>query len=371
MIVDSGILGKIRPAPGGGLIVPARIGRAGVQIYKRPDGSTVRAYRPADEVQKADFTGAPITLGHPAGGVSPATYTQHARGMVRSQSACLTVVDGQQWSEAELQVSAADVLDGVKSRTLSECSCAYDCTKDWTPGTTADGEPYDVTFRNLVPNHVALGGAGFARAGRNAKVLTLDGETMQDIFSDTSLVADAADPVVVAPDVSALAKLIADGTAEITRLKGELDTANAKLAAADSAAKAATATLPKQIADGVAAELAFRAKVTPSLPKDFIVDGKTHREVLAAIATKLDPKFVVNDSVTDTYLEAYVDAASKYAATAAHDFNQDSTDAPVVAAVDPAKHIADSTKDLWRGTQPTNLSDQLAAAIAAATKGNK
>jgi hypothetical protein len=335
-----------------------------VQNYKRPDGSTVRVFRPAVEVQKADFTGAPITVGHPMGGVSPETWTQHARGTVRAQAPALTVVDGQQWSEAELQVSTSEVLDGVKTGKLAECSCAYDCTKDWTPGITDTGEAYDVIFSNLVPNHVALGGAGFARAGRNARVLICDGETMKDVFSDTTLVADAADLVAPAQDVSALAKLIADGNVEVTRLTGELEQANAKLAAADAAATASKAALPKLVSDGVAVELAFRAKVTPVLPKDFVFDGKTHREVLTVIATKLDPKFVVTDAVTDTYLEAYVDAASKYAAPAAHDFNQDG--ASVVPATDPAKHIADSTKNLWKGeaANTASLTDQLAAAIA-------
>jgi hypothetical protein len=363
VIVDSGVLGKIRPAPGGGLIVPARIGRAGVQVYKRPDGSTVRAYRPPEEVQKADFTGAPITVGHPAGGVSPETFTTHARGMVRTQAAALAVIDGQQWAEAELQVSAADVLDGVKTGKMSECSCAYDCVKDWTAGVTPDGEAYDVIFKDLVPNHVALGGAGFARAGRNAKVLTFDGETMKDVFSDTTLIADSADQAAP-PDVSALAKLIADGNAALTAAKSEIETLTAKLAAAETAATAATASVPKLVADGVAAELAFRSKVAANLPKDFVADGKSRREILTAIMGKLDPKFVVTDAVTDSYLETYVDAASKYAAP--HDYNADVQHADSApAANDPARHITDSTKDLWRGpAQPQNVSNQLAAAIA-------
>src|SRR5512140_2517776 len=121
VIVDSAVLGTVRPAPGGGIIIPARIGRAGVQVYRRPDGTTVRAYRPAEEVFAADFTGAAVTIGHPDGGVSPGTWLTHARGTVRSQAKEPAVVDGQQWAQAELQVSASDALSGVANRTLTEC----------------------------------------------------------------------------------------------------------------------------------------------------------------------------------------------------------------------------------------------------------
>jgi uncharacterized protein len=367
VIVDSGVLGKIRPAPGGGLIVPARIGRAGVQLYKRPDGTTVRAYRPAEEVSKADFTGAPITIGHPAGGVSPSTWGKLAKGSVREQQKDLSVVDGVAWAQADLQINAADALQGVVNRTLTECSCAYDCTRDWTPGVTTDGESYDVVFRDYVPNHVAFGGNGFARAGRDARVLISDGENMNDSLSDTCFVADAADPPAApAQDVTALVKLVADGNAEVARLKAENEQLTAKVAAADAATAAAQAALPKQIADGVASELAFRAKVSPHLPKDFVFDGKSRREVQAAVIGKLDPKFVVSDSVTDIYLDAYIEAAAKYSATATHDFNHDNLGGAAPATSDAAKHIADSTKNLWKGEPETaSLTSQLSAAIAA------
>ena len=362
VIVDSAVLGKVRPAPGGGIIIPARIGRAGVQTYRRPDGSTVRAYRPAEEVFAADFTGAPITIGHPEGGVSPGTWLQHARGNVRSQEREPVVVDGKQWAQADLQVSASDALNGVATRTLTECSCAYDCTRDWTPGVTEDGEPYDVIFKNLKPNHVALGGNGFARAGRDAKVLISDGETMNDVLSDSFFAADSADPVPAAAqpaaqDVAALAKLVNDSTSALTAVTAERDALTAQLAAATQQVAKLTAdaaSIPAQIADGVKAELAFRTKMLPLMPKDFSFDGKSQRDVRVAAVTKLDPKFVVSDSVTDTYLDAYIDAASKYATP--HDHNTDlpvtdAADTTAGACKDPAKHISNSTKDLWKGTK--------------------
>jgi hypothetical protein len=271
------------------------------------------------------------------------------------------VVDGKQWAQADLQVSASDALNGVATRTLTECSCAYDCTRDWTPGVTADGEPYDVVFRNLKPNHVALGGNGFARAGRDAKVLISDGETMQDVLSDSFYAADAADPVPAAAqpaaqDVAALAKLVNDSTAALTVVTAERDALTAQLAAATQQVAKLTAdaaSIPAQIADGVKAELAFRTQMLPLMPKDFAFDGKSQRDVRVAAVTKLDPKFVVSDSVTDTYLDAYIDAASKYATP--HDHNRDlETDAadpktPAGDCKDPAKHISDSTKDMWKG----------------------
>ena len=363
VIVDSAVLGTVRPAPGGGIVIPARIGRAGVQVYRRPDGTTVRAYRPAEEVFAADFTGAPVTIGHPEGGVSPGTWLQHARGTVRAQTKEPVVVDGTQWAQAELQVSASDALSGVANRTLTECSCAYDCTREWTAGVTADGEPYDVIFRNLKPNHVALGGNGFARAGRDAKVLISDGETMNDVLSDSFFAADGVDdkspPAPAAQDVAALAKLVNDSTTALTAVTAERDALKAKLAAAEGAVAKLTADaadLPKRIADGVTAELSFRTKMLPHLPKDFVFDGKSHREVQAAAVLKIDPKFVVSDSVTDSYLDAYLDAAVKYAAPHDHNADLQITDAagaamPGAGCKDPAKHISDSTKDMWKGTK--------------------
>lgn len=335
-----------------------------MQTYKRPDGTTVRAYRPAEEVFAADFTGAPVTIGHPDGGVSPKTWRKHAIGAVARQSKDPVVADGQQWAEAELQVADAEGLAGVQTGDLCECSCAYDCTREWAPGVTADGQPYDVVFRGLVPNHVALGPQGFARAGRSARVLISDGEDMADVLVDTFFAADAADPPAPpapsaappAPAENPLVKLVADGAAEVKRLQAENETLAVKLAAADAKIAQLTedaAKLPQQIADGVAAELAFRGRVAPHLPKDFVADGKSRREITVAALTKLDPKFTVTDAMTDNHLDIYLEAAAKYAGTAVHDHNADvlpAGDKPPVK-LDPAKHIADSTKDLWKGTK--------------------
>lgn len=347
------------------MVVPARIGRAGVQTYTRPDGTTVRAYRPAEEVFAADFTGAPVTVGHPDGGVSPRTWRQYAIGSVARQSATPVVADGQQWAEADLQVADADGLAGVQAGELCECSCAYDCTREWTPGVTADGQPYDVVFRQLVPNHVALGPKGFARAGRSARVLISDGEDMTHVFSDTGFIADSGTPAVPAApaapaapvaEVDPLVRLVNDSAAEVSRLRAENEKLTAKLAAADAKVNQLTADaakLPQQIADGVTAELAFRARVAPHLAKDFVVDGKMRREIVVAALKTLDPKFAVTDAMTDGYLDTYLEAASKYAGAAPHDHNKDVKDgtAPTAPTIDPAKHIADSTKDLWKGTK--------------------
>ena len=355
MIVDSAVLGKVREAPGGGLIAPARIGRTGVQVYRRPDGTAIRAYRPPEEVFAADFTGAPVTVGHPTGGVTPATWRKHAVGVIAAQAKEPVVVDGAQWAQAEVQLSDAEAI--ALARAGAECSCAYDCTREWTPGVTDAGEPYDVIFRALKPNHVALGPAGFARAGRDARVLISDGETMADVFTDTFFAADEADLSLAADpskDVAALAKLIADSNAEVARLRtenetlaGKLQAAEAKVAELQTVADGVTA----QVEDGVKAALAFRASMAAYLPKDFVFDGKTDREVRVAAVHALDPKFEVTDAVTDARLDGYLEAAGKFASR--HDHNTSVTDAgdPAKTKLDPAKHIADSTKDLWKGTK--------------------
>jgi hypothetical protein len=61
---------RVRQAPGGGIVVPAVITKAGVFEYRADDGSVVREYRPADEVtsreSRSSFAGAPVTDHHRA-----------------------------------------------------------------------------------------------------------------------------------------------------------------------------------------------------------------------------------------------------------------------------------------------------------------
>jgi hypothetical protein len=315
VIIDTARLGTARAAPGGGVVVPARIGRSGVQVYRRPDGSPVRAYRPPDEVRVADYAGAPVTIGHPEGGVSPASWRQYAVGVVRAQDSATERRGAHEFVRAALQVADADAI-GRLGTELVECSCAYTANKDWTPGVTPEGDAYDVIFRGLVPNHVALGPVGFARAGREARLIA-DGETDMDRLSNDTLIADdGAAPLAGAPSPVAPAtdrdRLVADAAilrTENERLTKELETERGARAAAETKAAEAAKTidgLPKAIADGVTAELAFRQSIAPRLPKDYAFEGKAPREVKIDAIRHGNPKAEIADGVTDAWLDGYL-----------------------------------------------------------------
>lgn len=351
VIIDTARLGSAKPAPGGGVVIPALIGRSGVQLYRRPDGSTVRAYRPAEEVRVADYTGAPVTVGHPDGGVTPESWRSTAVGGVRAQARATERRGAHEFVRAEIQINDAAAIARLGTELL-ECSCAYTADKDWTPGITPNGDAYDVVFRGLIPNHVALGPAGFARAGREARLIA-DGETMLDhLCSDTLIADDGVAPLVGAPTAPGdRDKLIADAAVlrdENARLTKELETARGALAA--SAAKTATlemqiAALPKAIADGVTAELAFRQSIMPRLPKDFVFAGKTPRQVKIDAIKHADPKAVIADSVTDAWLDGFLAAAP---ATVEHDHNT-THGAAVQDGVKPESIYAKRSREAFTG----------------------
>lgn len=284
----------------------------------------MRAYRPPEEVRVADYTGAPVTVGHPDGGVTADTWRKYSVGTVRAQAPSPERRGAHDFVRADLQISDAAAISKLGTE-LVECSCAYTADKDWTPGLTPDGAAYDVVFRGLVPNHVALGPAGFARAGREARLIA-DGETeMDDLRSDLLIADDAATPLQApAPQPTDRDKLVADAalaSAEIARLTKDLETERGARAAAEATVKTLQATvdgLPKAIADGVTAELAFRQAIAPRLPADFDFTSKSARDVKIAAIKHGNPKAEIADSVTDAWLDGFLAGVP---ATPVHDHN--------------------------------------------------
>lgn len=165
---------KLARTPTGGIRVNANVGREGVLVYQRQDGSVRREYRPADEAFAAasleSIADAVVTVGHPPDAlVTPRTVRTYQVGHVRGAAKR----DGKMIS-AELAVLDEDAIGKIATGELVELSCGYTCIVDATPGTTPSGEAYDVVQRDVAYNHVALLGEGQGRAGRDAK-LRFDG----------------------------------------------------------------------------------------------------------------------------------------------------------------------------------------------------
>lgn len=156
----------------GYMTVSARVARAGnVQIYGgsevgKPDMSTVRVYRPADEVFSKDtmqsFAHRPVTLGHPSDSVSSVTWGDVAKGWSDGEVAR----DGE-FIRVNMLVADADTIKAIEGGT-KELSMGYDCTLDWTSGVSPTGEAYDAVQRGIRSNHIAV--VPQARGGADLRI---------------------------------------------------------------------------------------------------------------------------------------------------------------------------------------------------------
>ena len=70
----------------GALRLKGRAARTGILVYRMADGSERREYVPPETLFNADsmevMTGIPLTLNHPAAGVSPDNYNEVVAGAV-------------------------------------------------------------------------------------------------------------------------------------------------------------------------------------------------------------------------------------------------------------------------------------------------
>lgn len=165
------IAGTRRRAEDGALIVDARTARTGIQVYAgvevgKPSMSTVRVYRPPEEVFAADslasFAHRPVTNDHPAQPVTVDTWRAVAVGQTGDEVAR----DGE-FVRVPMMVSDAETIASIESG-KRELSAGYRCDLDWTSGVTADGETYDAMQRNIRVNHVAIVDRG--RAGSQVRI---------------------------------------------------------------------------------------------------------------------------------------------------------------------------------------------------------
>jgi hypothetical protein len=194
----------------GYLTVNARVARAGnVQLYLgdevgKPEMKTVRVYRPADEVFSKDtmqsFAHRPVTLGHPSKGVSSKNWDGIAKGWSDAE----VVRDGE-FVRVSMLLADEAAIKAVENGTR-ELSMGYDCTLDWTAGTTPSGEAYDAIQRGIRSNHIAVveraRGGSDLRIGdstgdrKNLNIMTdAERKTMKDSVLGMPLAQAAALPI--------------------------------------------------------------------------------------------------------------------------------------------------------------------------------
>jgi hypothetical protein len=326
--------------------VEGTVARAGIYTYQRADGVTRELLLPEEAARLeslATLRDAPITVGHPDGMVSPATYRRDAVGHVSGQPTS----DGKT-IKATLAVQDADTIRRIDAGELVELSPGYRLMLDPTPGVW-NGQKYDAVQRHREYNHLAIGPAGWARGGRETS-LRVDGvddvaveieprersesderqtgadETRSD--SMTTKTMERIDGIELevgtvgwqqararfdAKQAETIAGL--EKRAKEAETRADAATAEAEVAKKDAAtAKKALeeATSPKRLDALVTARVELVEKARRVLGTETKFDGKSDREIMLAAIAKIDPELELKDR-TDEAVRIHFDAAIRYA----------------------------------------------------------
>lgn len=293
---DSGRLSKATRTGAGGARVPASVARTGVQVYQDANGNTVREWRSPEVVfapeSLATLGGIPVTIGHP-GSVDATNWRRHAVGHTSDAPSARRADGTVEWLDSTIIVQDAEALRRIElppsdPQALREVSMGYRVQVIARAGITPNGEHYDAVQEGPVEfNHLALLPPGRARAGSGAR-LRLDGnEAPEDLQDETMKVKiDGIEYDFGSPShVQALEKQVASANARADKAEADAKAHAEDLGKVQAKADAAEAELTKAKAVDVNAlvfdELAFRAMITPALPKDFKFEGKTRDQVKA------------------------------------------------------------------------------------------
>lgn len=257
----AGRLGKLRETPVGGCIVPARIARIGVLVYRK-NGKEQRELRLPEECFHADsvasLNNAPVTdiSGHTSL-INPLTFRDRALGHVSD------VRQDGDFLVGDIHLNDARALADLENGDLAECSAGYRCKLEWKSG-TYNGERYDCIQRGIKYNHVAVLPPGRGRAGADVG-LRLDSTDDDELPEEI--------PIMTEPAVKNFIKL--DGkdapveigsAAHISHLESRLD-------AAEVTHKAAVATL-KTEKDTVEARLDAATKAKKAAEDEYTEKSK-------------------------------------------------------------------------------------------------
>ncbi len=263
----------------GGLLVPSNPTRAGIFVYRNPDGTERRELRPPEEVFSPDslatLSGVPVTEGHPPKKITSATWRNYAVGHVVEQGRR----DGGDLVAAPLYVADEGPAAKVESGELVELSCGYSMEYEATPG-VYEGQKYDGIQKKIRYNHVALLPAGRARGGASLR-LHMD-ETGEDTVSE----GEYLDTSATFPRMT-----LEEAIKKVQELQARCDALEASntqlISRCDAAEQAAD---PKALASKVAAAVKLRKDAKAILGKD-LPDAATDEEVMLAVIQHRSPGF--------------------------------------------------------------------------------
>ena len=356
---DRGDLKKPIRLDNGYLRVDAYLTRSGVFTYKRADGTTLREYRPPEQVFSADAVGsfelAPVTNDHPPVGLlTPANTHQFQVGTVGQIQQ-----DGDKLRGSIMLTDAKAIGDLEKGK--REISLGYVCDLDFTPGVSPEGEHYDAVQTNIRGNHCALVKVG--RAGPEIRVRLDSTDALMVVSPPEQMFPTEPKPMkkitldgiefeVAETVAQAFEKMDASKDAALSATKAEVQAAIARADAAD----AKVAELEKSLAEAPAKALASakaRAELESVagkfLGKDAKFDGQDDDTVKKAVIAKLSPSCDLTGKSAE-YVAARFDAEVEIA----------SRGNPGLAAARVATAKADAL--------PPTLQDRVAAFAAALNK---
>ena len=291
--------------PEGYLVAPGVLARTGVQEYRayelglHTEGinplRVIRLHRPAEEVfdtaSMRSFESKPVTIEHPIEQVTAENWRELGVGEVRDVAR-----DGERMSAVVIlkDKAAIEALQSGKH----ELSNGYSFSLDMTPGTTADGRPYDGVQRNIRGNHVALVDA--ARCGSACRIADSQpdepkGNTMPEATRKVvidGITLEVGDPAASA--IESLTKQRDDARTELATLQPKAAEAAGLKVALDKA-NADIEVLRKDVMtpearDAMVADWTKLIGDAKRLLPEIVTDGKTcvaiRREVVGALIGK-------------------------------------------------------------------------------------
>lgn len=309
--------------------IDGHLTRTGVFVYRNPDGTERREYRPPEEVFNLDsldtFAAAYVTDDHPPEAVTIDNRNKYQVGSIDGARR-----DGNHVA-ASVVVYVPPVVAKIKNG-KRDLSVGYQIDLDETPGTSPEGERYDAVQRNIRVNHVAIVDVG--RAGPSAslrldaavmvdetKPLTqLRTDTMDELKKALQEKADAEVALAKAEIATAAEKTRADGLAtemeklqarhdgleaEVTKLKKDRTDADEKGAEnfdATVAERVELYTAGALILDFGKCEAGEKKDPTTEMSK------MKPREIQLAIVEKIDG-VKLDDKRSDEYVSARADSA--------------------------------------------------------------
>lgn len=375
---DAAPIAGVRLTRDGYAVAEVRAARTGIQQYAgrevgRPDLAVVNVYRPPESVFAADSMASygfkPVTINHPAEGVTADSWKDLAVGVVGGD----VVRDGG-FVKVPLALMDAAAIKAVQDGTR-EISMGYVCDLAFEDGVTPEGEPYQAVQRDIRINHLALVPSG--RAGPQCRVgdakpdlakakgklraaIALHEKHMNGSAPTTGKAGEKSQQAMMDLMEEALAALSGEsarsgmgsmdahpsqalcstgdrlmtlktitvdglpvettdaGIAAIDKLRGLLSTADAALATANTNHTAALAAKDADLAKKDAEIADLKTKVIDGAALDALV---ADRAAVVAKAKALDPKVVIDgksnaeikravlgDAAKDKS-DAYVDAA--------------------------------------------------------------